>query len=102
MCATDLATKDSVSKFEYTLPLALRSFEDALNRRFKLEERGVTVKSEFIASLAFFVSCIYVLPVVPANLMLVRLYFLEDVALSYIHFHLLIVFASSLLIAGWL
>ena len=52
---------------EYYLPEYFRGFEDKLDKHFKLAEIGVNVRTEAIASIAFFVSCIYVLPVVPAN-----------------------------------
>ena len=76
----DEKEKGQVAEFEYTLPEYFRGFEDMLNKQFKLAERGVNVRTEAIASIAFFVSCIYVLPVVPANLKLVS--FVVEIAVK--------------------
>ena len=57
-----------VQGFEYTLPESCRNFEDFLKNTFKLERRRVTVRSELYAGLMHFVSCLYVLPVIPQQM----------------------------------
>jgi hypothetical protein len=70
--------KSQTAELEYCLPEYFREFETKLDKHFKLAERGVNVRTEAIASIAFFVSCIYVLPVVPANLKLVSFLTVEE------------------------
>jgi len=70
--------KSQTAELEYCLPEYFREFETKLDKHFKLAERGVNVRTEAIASIAFFVSCIYVLPVVPANLKLVSFLTFEE------------------------
>ena len=48
--------KNQTAELEYCLPEYLRGFEDRLDKQFKLAERGVNVRTEAIASIAFFVS----------------------------------------------
>lgn len=93
----DEKEKGQVAEFEYTLPEYFRGFEDMLNKHFKLAERGVNVRTEAIASIAFFVSCIYVLPVVPANLKLVS--FVVEIAVKS---KLLTKSNISFCVIGWL
>ena len=50
--------ESQMAEFEYTLPEYFRGFEEKLDKHFKLAERGVNVRTEAIASIAFFVGCI--------------------------------------------
>lgn len=56
------------SVYEYVFPKYMRWFEDYLKFIFKLERRNVTIWSETFAGIVHFVSCLYVLPIVPQQL----------------------------------
>ena len=58
--------ESQMAEFDYTLPEYFRGFEHKLDKHFKLAERGVNVRTEAIASIAFLV--------VPANLKLVSFF----------------------------
>ena len=51
--------------FEYTLPTQVRKLEDFLIYFFELEKRDVSVKSECFTGVLHFLTCMYVLPVIP-------------------------------------
>ena len=50
--------ESQMAEFDYTLPEYFRGFEHKIEKHFKLAERGVNVRTEAIASIAFFVGCI--------------------------------------------
>jgi len=60
--------KIPVVPYVYVLPPSMKAFEDLLNFLFKLDRRGVTIKSECVAGCVQFLSCLYVLPVIPGQL----------------------------------
>eukprot|EP01035_Chromulina_nebulosa_P025512 gene25512-33302_t len=54
--------------YQYELPVRFRIVEDFVKNVFKLERRRVSIKSEILGGFVQFVSCCYVLPVVPTQL----------------------------------
>eukprot|EP01038_Epipyxis_sp_PR26KG_P005831 gene5831-8044_t len=75
MTSSDSSTTDrtrsgaeDVYIFQYTLPKQLRAFEDMLQVLFKLKARKVTVVSELYCGFVHFLSCLYILAIIPVQL----------------------------------
>lgn len=62
--------KDGNEDYKYEFPNIFRSAETAIISFFQLQKRGATISSEFIGGTVAFLSCMYVLPVLPGQLAL--------------------------------